>query len=285
MSYEIPKELQYEEKVLFNLSIRQSLWLGTFALLAMIVFLKTPLATEVKATTSTLLILLGFCFAFLNLKEHLSSTIGFMAQARQMGYFDPKMQGFLGIEKIENETVFMKDGSVKGIVQVQPINFHMLSSEHKQAIISAYREFLNSIDFPLQIAVRTVNLSLEDYFDRLEARARKTRSNEIYSQFRGLRSFIEKYIQENGYKNRFFYLVVPGETTMAKIGRKNPVEALKALRVRTDVCQEKLRNCNLFTKRLSNNELVTLLAGYFDCALEAKQGYLSKVTTLKSGSE
>jgi hypothetical protein len=66
MSYEIPKNLKYEEKVIFNLSLRQAMWLGGFIIPAVIIMLKSPLDLEYNAVMALLLVGLGLGFAFLN---------------------------------------------------------------------------------------------------------------------------------------------------------------------------------------------------------------------------
>ena len=56
MSYEIPKNLKYEEKVIFNLSLQQAIWLGLFIAPAVILLLKSPLAIEINASIGIVLV-------------------------------------------------------------------------------------------------------------------------------------------------------------------------------------------------------------------------------------
>ncbi len=189
VSYEIPAELKYEEKIMFSLSIWQSLWLGLFSSAALIVFLKTTLPMEVKAAIACALLLLGAGFAFFGLKEKTLALLSFVSKPRQAGYFDKQMAGFMDVEKIEGDAVFMKGGAVKAIIQVQPMNFRMLSETHKQSVIAAYRDFLNSLDFPIQIAMRTIGLSMDDYLDRLELKARSAKDRSVYASFLEFRGF------------------------------------------------------------------------------------------------
>src|SRR3989344_7150641 len=238
MSYEIPKNLKYEEKIVFNLTMWQALWIGLFATLALIVFTRIPLGFEIKIIAMIFLGLLGLAFAFLNLKQYLLTAIAFVKTPRQMGYLDKKMSGFLDIQKIENNSVFLKNGTAKAIIQVQPINFHILSTKHQQAIISAYKDFLNSLDFPIQIVVRTVNLSLDDYLQKLELKARMRKNEKLLAQFNEFQEFMREYIEKNAVKNRLFYIVIPSE--VKQFGK--PDVALTELDIRTKLCMDKLRN-------------------------------------------
>ncbi len=285
MAYEIPAPLRYEEKVLFGLSIWQSLWIALFASIALVVFIKTSIPAEGKAICAALLCIAAIGFAFFNLKAHLLSALGFFSRPREFGYFDAQMRKFMEVEKIERETVFMKNGSAKAILQARPINFNILSHSEKQAIISAYRDFLNSLDFPIQIAMRTVDLSMEDYLSRLEVRARQSKDEKIYRQFLEFSEFTKRHIAEKGAKNRLFYIILSYQQA-GKIGTAIDKEkalsaSLESLANRAKLCAQKLHNCNITTKRLSDSELAALLAGYFDCFVDVKEDYLGSVTSLK----
>ena len=279
MSYEIPKELKYEEKILFNLSMMQALWLGIFLLLAGAVFIKTTIPLEAKAIIAALLAAAGAGFAFFNLKSHATALAGFASSKRQAGYFDRQMSDFVEAKKICGNALFLKNGGVKAIIQVQPINFHILSESHKNAIITAYRDFLNSLDFPVQVAIRAEPLSMENYFSRLELKARQPDNKAAYSQFLEYRKFAEGHISKSRAKNRGFFIVVPAEQNRAlKDSAKSEEAALSSLDSRAKICMEKLHNCNLFTKRLSSDEIASLLSGYFDCMIDARNGYFSSIT-------
>ncbi|VVC00521.1 PrgI family protein [uncultured archaeon] len=284
MSYEIPAALKYEEKILFGLSLRQALWLGIFGIAGFAIFLKTSFAFEIKAGTGILLALVGAGFAFFDLQTHMIDFTAFARGRKSTGYFDGGMEKFIEVKEIRDDTVLLKNGTAKAVLQVQPINFHMLSQSHKEAIIIAYRDFLNSLDFPIQIAVRTADLSMEDYFEKLGNQALCSKNEKIHCQFREYRGFVEDYIKRKGAKNKMFYVVIPAECPAIgkKIIAEQGTRTIESLNGRVKACQEKLANCNLFTKRLCTQELVTLFAGYFDCLLEAKNDYLSLVTSEES---
>ncbi|HLC79819.1 MAG TPA: PrgI family protein [archaeon] len=273
MGYEIPKNLKYEEKILFNLSMWQAAWLGAFGTLAAIIFFKTPFAFEIKAMLGILLLLIGAGFAFFNFKEYADMVIGFLSKPREIGYLDKGMQKFIEVKAIRDNTITLNNGAMKSILQVQPINFHILSTRQQQAIISAYKDFLNSLDFPIQIVMRTVNLSLDEYLQHLELKVKKSKSEKLQSQFNDFAEFVKTYIEQNAVKNRLFYIVIPA-------GEKDFKKALSQLEIRSKLCQDKLKNCNLSTKRLSTNELVSMLASYFEGFVENGNEYQTLVTLL-----
>lgn len=279
MSYEIPKNLQYTEKIVFNLSFEQALWVGIFGILTFTVFFKLPIIFEARIGISLILAGLAVGFAFFDFRTHATNIFSFLTVPRQIGYLDPKMKQFVEINRIENDTIYLQNGSIKAIIQVQPINFHILSAKQKQAIISAYKDFLNSLDFPIQIVMRTVNLNLDEYLSQLEIKVRQQKKPQLLTQFTDFQDFMKKYIEENSVKNRLFYIVIPFTPSKNPLVEKgNPLDQIK---IRVSLCQEKLRNCNLVTKRLSTNELVFLMASYFEGFIEVENEYQKTLTMLK----
>jgi len=56
--------------------------------------------------------------------------------------------------------------------------------------------------------------------------------------------------------------------------------ALNQLDVRVQLCREKLKRCGLLTKKLDSNQLVSLLASFFESYIEADNDYLFPITML-----
>ncbi len=127
--------------------------------------------------------------------------------------------------------------------------------------------------------MRTVNLNLDDYLKTLEIKVRTQRKPHLTKQFQDFEEFMRKYIEENSVKNRLFYIIIPFNPS------KNPLETktnpLEQLEIRVKLCQEKLKNCNLITKRLNTKELISLLASYFEGLIEAENEYITQLSIVK----
>ncbi len=67
----------------------------------------------------------------------------------------PSTQKHLPIMEIKDDFVVLKDGTLRKVILVSSINFSLKSEEEQQAIIQGYVQFLNSIDFPLQIVIQS----------------------------------------------------------------------------------------------------------------------------------
>lgn len=289
MAYEIPQNLKYEEKIVFGLTLKQFGWITLFGILAVIIFLKTPISFYAKIVIAITLVGIGFSFAFLNLFTHIKILKKYFGLTKA-GYLQPQLDSFMEVKEIKDNAIFLKDGSIKAIIQVIPFNFSMLSIQEQQAIINAYKQFLNSLDFPIQIVMRTINLSLNEYLLVLEKKVHATKKTSLLNQFDSFKKFIQKFINEKKIKNRLFYIIIPIENNQPtlffgkKVKEKEKIMQSQ-LNVRIKVCQEKLRKCNLLTKQLNSQELVSLLASFFEGFIEAQNEYFFPTTTLQENEK
>ena len=302
MPYEIPKNLKYEEKIAFGLSLPKLFWLALFGSSSAIVFLKTNIDFNLKIVISVFLMALGISFAFLNLLKHLNTFRNYSKGIKEAGYFDSKLKSFVEVKKIEDETIYLQGGGLRAVLEVTPINFNILSEQEQKAVINAYKDFLNSLDFTVQIVMRTTSLNIDDYLFDLKKTALESNNPKIEEQFESFQEFIQNFIKENSIKNRLFYVVVPysphsnaqplkdiitrvmnllqkkSEKTSIEMNRSN---ALNQLSIRAKLCEGKLKKCGLFVKRLDDEQILPLLASFFDSYIHASDDYFSPMTLLK----
>jgi hypothetical protein len=276
MPYEIPKNIKYEEKIIFNLSAKQCFWLGAFILIGLVFFLKTNLSIEIRATAFILFAFAGFGFAFLDFYKHGSNALSFLLAKKESGFFDKESEKFTGIKEIENNALILDDGSKKAIIEVFPINFKILSQKQQEAIISAYRDFLNSLDFPIQIFVRTTELSLFEYLEKTSKSVNLQGNKKISDYFFEFRSFIENYNKKNSVRNRRFFIVI-GEDNPKQ---DNVDESL--LEARSSLCIAKLKKCGLSARRLDENEIAKLFLAIAGNNLNSKFEKPGKITFISS---
>jgi len=144
-------------------------------------------------------------------------------------------QNHLEIEDIRNDIVILKDGSACLIISVTSINFDLLSEKEQEATIFAYASLLNSLNFSLQIVVRTQQKDVSSYLQLLDQTAEKTKRPLIKNQLLKYRKFVKETVQKNNVLDKKFFLVIPmsaleiGATKAIKAGldpkkRKLPFE-------------------------------------------------------------
>src|SRR3989344_2263964 len=79
-----------------------------------------------------------------------------------------RTQQFVKIKDIKDGIVLLKDGGLRRILLVDGLNFDLKSDEEQNIITFAYQNFLNSLDFPIQIGIHSRKLNVEDYVKKLE---------------------------------------------------------------------------------------------------------------------
>lgn len=77
-------------------------------------------------------------------------------------------RNFVEIAEIKDSVVVLKDGSLRSVVEVGSMNFELKSPDEQTAIITAFQDFLNSIDFSLQIVINSRRLDIKPYLNYLE---------------------------------------------------------------------------------------------------------------------
>jgi len=106
MPYEIPQQLQYEEKIIFGLTFKQLIYAAIFVIPALFIFLKTNLDIYVKSVIGVILIGIATLFIFFDFFSNLRNFISWI-KFREAWLLQPKMIQFLGIEKIDKGVVYV----------------------------------------------------------------------------------------------------------------------------------------------------------------------------------
>jgi hypothetical protein len=74
---------------------------------------------------------------------------------------DESTQRHLPFSQIRENIVIMKDSSARLIFKCSTINFLLKSTEEQDSIILSFQRFLNSLNFPIQILVRSTKLDID----------------------------------------------------------------------------------------------------------------------------
>ena len=118
-------------------------------------------------------------------------------------------QRYLKIADIKQDTVIMKDGTLRAILMVSSINFALKSEDEQQAIISAYITFLNNIDFLLQIVVQSRELNINGYLEAMRKRANEQTNELLKNQTFQYIDYVSQLVSLGKIMNKRFYVVVP----------------------------------------------------------------------------
>lgn len=135
---------------------------------------------------------------------------------KRAGKSTPSTQQYLQIAEIRDDTIVMKDGSLRAVLLVSSINFALKSEDEQNAIIAAYVGFLNSLDSPLQILIQSRQLDLEAYLNFLKDSELKQTNDLLKMQMAEYRQYITELVQMGNIMTKRFYVVVPFEPFNAK---------------------------------------------------------------------
>lgn len=117
-------------------------------------------------------------------------------------------QDHLPIEDIIDGMVIMKDGSTAMIMQISSVNFDLLSEREQSALVSAYGGILNSLNFPIQIVIRSSPKDVTVYLKNLLDAENKQKNILFKERIKSYRKFIEEMVKRNDVLSKSFYVIV-----------------------------------------------------------------------------
>lgn len=118
-------------------------------------------------------------------------------------------QNHLLISEIKQDTVVLKDGTLRAVMMVSSINFALKNEDEQNAIISAYVSVLNSLDHPMQVVVQSRKLQIKPYIDRLIEQEKNQTNDLLRTQTADYRAFVTELIKLGEIMNKQFYIVIP----------------------------------------------------------------------------
>lgn len=157
---------------------------------------------------------------------------------------------------------------------VSSINFALKSNDERQAIMYQFQDFLNSLDFSLQIVVRSRSLNITGYLEKLKELAGEQTNELLKQQTISYREFIEGLIKGETIMAKSFFAVIPfapseikqapgsekkfKRATVFKLTEENFQRAKQQLWQRMEFVALGLRRCGLRAVPLTTLELIEL---------------------------
>ncbi len=103
----------------------------------------------------------------------------------------------------------LKNGAIRGALMVSSLNFALKSDDEQTAILMQFQNFLNSLDFSLEIVIQSRRLNITGYLDKLTELEQKQENELLKTQTGEYRKFIEQLIKEGSIMIKNFYVIVP----------------------------------------------------------------------------
>lgn len=142
-------------------------------------------------------------------------------------------QDLVKIENIRGKTLILKDGSLRQVVMVGGINFALKSEEEQNIITQSYQNFLNSLNFQIQIIVHSRKINIQRYLQNMEERKSKEESALLQDQISEYQEFIRRFVADNAIMSKTFFVVVPFFPLAVSLPAKDLNRFLPFLRKKT----------------------------------------------------
>ncbi len=118
-------------------------------------------------------------------------------------------QQFVPVKEIRNGVIVLKDGGYRGVLICSSINFGLKSADEQRAITLGFQNFLNTIDFSVQIVVNSRKMDLRPYLALLEEKAPGQKTELMRIQLREYIEFVRSFTDHANIMTKSFYIVVP----------------------------------------------------------------------------
>src|SRR6266481_4175489 len=118
-------------------------------------------------------------------------------------------QAFVPVSEVRSGVVILKEGGYRGIMLCSSLNFALKSEDEQRAIIGGFQNFLNTLDFTVQIVVHSRKTDVRPYLALLNERLEHQTTELMRIQVREYIAFIRNFIEGSDIMTTTFYVVVP----------------------------------------------------------------------------
>jgi type IV secretory pathway VirB4 component len=118
-------------------------------------------------------------------------------------------QEFVPIQEVRDGIVVLKDGGLRAILMASSLNFALKSIDEQESILFQFQNFLNSLDFTVQIFVQSRNLDIRPYITLLEERYKEQVTELMRIQIREYIEFVKNFTESANIMQKSFFVVVP----------------------------------------------------------------------------
>lgn len=133
-------------------------------------------------------------------------------------------QNFVPIHEVRDGIVVLKNGGMRALILASSLNFALKSQDEQSSIMLQFQNFLNSLDFPIQIFVQSKKLDIRPYIALLEERYKEQLTELMKIQVREYIEFIKTFVESTNIMSKSFFVVIPYDPAMVSTGN-NPVSS------------------------------------------------------------
>ena len=194
-------------------------------------------------------------------------------------------QDFVPVQEVRDGVVILKNGGMRSIVLASSLNFALKSQDEQGSILMQFQNFLNSLDFSVQIFIQSKKLDIRPYLALLEDRYKDQVTELMKIQVREYIEFIRTFVESTSIMSKSFFVVIQNDPPMinsknnilgSMMPSKNKSDTAKQtadaqfqeyrsqLEQRVAVVEQGLVRCGVRTAELGTEEVVELFYKLFN---------------------
>jgi len=191
-------------------------------------------------------------------------------------------QDFVPIKEVRDGIVTLKGGGLRAVLMASSLNFALKSEDEQNAFIMQFQNFLNSLDFSVQISIQSRKLDIRPYIATLEVRLTETVDELMRIQIREYIDFIKSFTEAANIMTKHFFVIIPytpakvalssgplsnmpWSTKKPKLKEENTFsENASQLEQRVSIVQQGLVRSGVRSVQLGTEEVIELLYKIFN---------------------
>jgi len=118
-------------------------------------------------------------------------------------------QSFVPVKEVRNGIVVLKSGGYRGVLMCSSTNFALKSQDEQRAIIGGFQNFLNTLDFSIEIVIHSRKMDIRPYLATLVEREKVQQTELMRVQVREYAQFVKNFIDGADIMSKLFYVIVP----------------------------------------------------------------------------
>ena len=134
----------------------------------------------------------------------------------------PASQDFVPVREVRDGILVLKDGSLRSVLLTSSVNFALKSPDEQQSLLFQFQNFLNSLDFSVQIFIQSRKLDIRPYIALLEEKYKEQTNDLLRIQTREYVEFIRRFTETTNIMSKNFFVVVSYVPALIKSGG-NPI--------------------------------------------------------------
>lgn len=125
-------------------------------------------------------------------------------------------QQIVRIAELRDGIAILNDGTMRATLMASSINFALKSQEEQDAIIYAYQDFLNSLDFPIQISVSSRKMDITPYLEMVRELRDKQPNELLRLQMNEYVNFVDELVRNSNIMTKTFFVTIPFSVQQSK---------------------------------------------------------------------